>query len=67
MKTRERVFVGTFGLFLLGVGAYAMLLGETSAAWRHIGGGALCALGINALYGAITARRPWISKIGPLP
>ena len=67
MKTGERTFVVVFGFFLLGVGIYVVLLGETSAAWRYIGGGALCALGANAVYGGITGKRPWISKIGPLP
>lgn len=67
MKTGERVFVGAFGILLLSVGIYAVLLAETSPVWRYLGGGALCVLGVNAAYGAITAKRPWISRIGPLP
>lgn len=67
MKTGERVFVGAFGILLLSVGIYAVLFAETSAVWRYLGGGALCLLGVNAVYGAVTARRPWISRIGPLP
>jgi len=67
MKTGERVFVGAFGILLLSVGIYAVLLAETSPVWRYLGGGALCVLGVNPDYGAITAKRPWISRIGPLP
>ena len=67
MKTGERVFVGAFGILLLSVGIYAVLLAETSPVWRYLGGGVLCVLGVNAVYGAVTARLPWISRIGPLP
>ena len=67
MKTGERVFVGAFGILLLGVGIYAMVLVEGYATWRYLGGGVLAALGANAVYGGITGKRPWISKIGPLP
>lgn len=67
MKTGERAFVVVFGFFLLCIGIYAVLSGETSAAWRYIGGGVLIALGANAIYGGITGKRPWISRIGPLP
>ena len=67
MKTGERLFVGVFGILLLSIGIYAVLLAETSPAWRYLGGGILCVLGVNAAYGAIADRRPWISRIGPLP
>lgn len=67
MKAGERVFVGAFGILLLSVGIYAVLLVEISSIWRYLGGGVLSVLGANAVYGAITAQRPWISRIGPLP
>ena len=67
MKNGERAFVVVFGLFLLGIGIYAVLLAQTSPAWRYIDGRVLLALGSNAVYGGLTGRRPWISKIGPLP
>jgi hypothetical protein len=67
MKTGERLFVGAFGFFLLGVGIYALVFVEGYAAWRYLGGGVLCALGANAIYGGICGKHPWISKIGPLP
>ena len=67
MTSVERVFVGAFGILLLCVGVYAVLFAETSPAWRYLGGGAFCVLGVNAAYGAMTGRRPWISRIGPLP
>ena len=67
MKNGERAFVIVFGLFLLGIGIYAVLLAEISPAWRYIGGGVLIALGSNAVYGGLTGKRTWISRIGPLP
>ncbi|MCC6917257.1 hypothetical protein [Nitrosomonas sp.] len=67
MKNGERAFVIFFGLLLLGAGIYAALLTETPGAWRYIGGGVLFALGVNAVYGGLIGKRPWISKIGPLP
>jgi len=67
MKTGERAFAVVFAIFLLCAGSYVALSGETSAAWRCIGGGVLFALGANAIYGGITGKRPWISRVGPLP
>jgi cytochrome c biogenesis protein CcdA len=67
MKTAERAFVVVFGFFLLFVGIYAAFSGAASAAWRYIGGGVLIALGANAVYGGVVGKRPWISRIGPLP
>jgi hypothetical protein len=67
MGTGEKVFVGIFGLFLIGLGLYVLLFGEVSALWRYVGGLAILAIGINAVYGAISDKRPWISRIGPLP
>jgi hypothetical protein len=67
MNTGERVFVAAFGVLLLGVGIYAIGFVEGYAAWRYLGGGVLCALGGNAIYGGITRKSPWISRIGPLP
>ena len=67
MKNGERGFVVVFGLFLLVVGIYALLRVETPAAWRYVGSGVLLTLGANAVYGGLTGKRPWISRIGPLP
>lgn len=67
MGTGERIFAGLFGLFLLSLGVYVLLLGEVSATWRYIGGLAIVAIGVNAVLGAATGRRPWISRVGPLP
>ena len=67
MNTWERVFVGTFGLLLLGVGIYALMLSDASPTWRYLGAGVFGVLGLNAIYGCITGNRPWVSKIGPLP
>jgi hypothetical protein len=67
MGSGERWFVALFGLFLLGLGLYVVLLDDTDPAWRFLGGLVLIALGANAAFGAVTNRRPWISRIGPLP
>jgi hypothetical protein len=67
MGSGEKVFVGIFGLFLIGLGLYVLLFGEVSALWRYVGGLAILTIGINAVHGAISDKRPWISRIGPLP
>lgn len=67
MKNWERLFAGTFGVILLAIGLYAVFLGVATPAWRYLGGGVLCLLGANAVYGAVVSKRPWISMIGPLP
>lgn len=67
MKSWERLFVGTFGALLLSVGLYAVSLGGEYAVWRYLGGATLFVLGLNAVYGAVIGKRPWISGIGPMP
>lgn len=67
MKSWERLFVGAFGALLSSIGVYAFLYGSASPGWRYLGGGVLGALGLNAVYCAITGKRSWISRIGPLP
>ncbi|MBB3103534.1 uncharacterized membrane protein HdeD (DUF308 family) [Azomonas macrocytogenes] len=67
MGNGERSFAAIFGLLLLGTGLYALFSDQTGAAWRYIGGISLVVIGANAIYGALTRKRPWISKIGPLP
>jgi hypothetical protein len=63
----ERLFAGAFGAVLLGIGLYAVFLGPASPGWRYLGGGAFCAVGLNALYCVLTGKRPWILRIGPSP
>lgn len=67
MAKAERVFAAVFGLFLLGIGLYVLVLGEAPAAWRYTGGAVLAALGANLLYASGTGRRSWLSRVGPLP
>ncbi len=62
-----RLIAGVFGIFLVGVGAYVLLGGGTSAALRWLGGIALVLLGGNMAYSAMNSRESWISKVGPLP
>jgi len=67
MKKGERAFSAVFGLFLLGIGVYVLILGESPAAWRFIGGAVMAILGGNMLYASSTGKPSWLSKVGPLP
>lgn len=67
MKNGERAFSAAFGLFLLAIGAYVLVLGESPAAWRFIGGAVMAVLGGNMLYASITGKPSWLSGVGPLP
>jgi len=67
MGSGERIFAGVFGALLLGVGVYVLLFGVVPALWKYLTGAVLVALGANAVLGAFTGKRPWISRIGPLP
>lgn len=67
MEKGERIFSTVFGLLLLSIGLYVLVLGETHAAWRFIGGAVLTVLGGNMLYASYTGKRSWLSKVGPLP
>ena len=67
MRKGERIFSAVFGLFLLGIGVYVLILGETSAAWRFIGGAVVALLGGNMLYASCSGKPSWLSKVGPLP
>ena len=67
MKKGERIFLAVFGLFLLSIGLYTLVLGETPAAWRFMGGTVLAVLGGNMLYAFYTGKRSWLSRVGPLP
>jgi hypothetical protein len=67
MHKGERIFSAVFGLFLLSIALYVLVLGETPAAWRFIGGAVLAVLGANMLYASYTGKRSWLSRVGPLP
>jgi hypothetical protein len=62
-----RIVTGMLGTLLLCVGVFALAFSDATPAWRYLGGLAFTLLGINAVYGAITGKEPWIRKIGPLP
>jgi small neutral amino acid transporter SnatA (MarC family) len=67
MRKAERVFSTVFGLFLLGIGVYALLLSQAPTPW-HIGGGIVLALfGGNMLFASYRGKPSWLSWIGPLP
>ncbi|GIK36091.1 MAG: hypothetical protein AMXMBFR45_03830 [Gammaproteobacteria bacterium] len=65
--TGHRIFLGAFGLLLLGTGLYALLFSAAGPLLRFGAGIALVVLGANAVYAACTARQAWLSRIGPLP
>lgn len=67
MNKVERAFSTVFGFLLLGVGIYALLLGEAPALWRIGGGAVLAFFGGNMLYAAYRCKPWWLSRIGPLP
>ncbi|MCM2264571.1 MAG: hypothetical protein NDI73_05195 [Desulfuromonadales bacterium] len=67
MRKAERGFSAVFGLFLLGIGVYALLLSQAPTLW-HIGGGIVLALfGGNMLLASYRGKPSWLSSIGPLP
>lgn len=63
----ERLFAFAFGLFLVGVGLYALLFSQTNVAWRIGGGAVLILLGGNMLLSSWKGNPSWLSCIGPLP
>jgi len=67
MTKGERVFSAVFGLFLLGVGVYALLFSDVPILGRIAAGLALALFGGNMIYAAYQSKRSWLSRIGPLP
>ena len=63
----HRLFVGGFGLFLVGVGIYAIFFTGAFAILQFFGGSALVLLGGNMVVSASRARESWLSRLGPLP
>ena len=67
-RPRKRFDTATgFGLFLTGVGLYAIFFADTATAVRFAGGSVLVLAGGNMVYSACKAKQPWLSKLGPLP
>lgn len=62
-----RLFSGGFGLFLIGVGVYALFFTGDSTMMQIVGGIALVLLGFNMVISAFRARESLISRLGPLP
>lgn len=67
MSRFERWLAGLLGGLLLVSGAAAIVMFPVMDPLRSLVGAVLAALGANALYGALAGKRPWISRIGPLP
>ena len=63
----ERLCALVFGLFLVGVGAYALLFGPVSAVWRLVGGAVLMLWGRNLIQASWRGRPSWLARLGPLP
>ena len=62
-----RFFSALFGLFLTGVGIYAVFFGAADSLLRVMVGLLIALLGANMLWSAIQSKVSWLSKIGPLP
>ncbi|RPI70239.1 MAG: hypothetical protein EHM38_03875 [Geobacteraceae bacterium] len=67
MSKVERAFSAVFGLFILGVGVYALLLNQAPTPWRIGGGMVMALLGGNMLLASYRGKPSWLSWIGPLP
>jgi hypothetical protein len=67
MTKGERVFLGAFGSFLLGLGVFALGQDHLSLLWRLGGSFVLVMLGGNSLLSAIGGKSSWLSRLGPLP
>ncbi|MFV0371025.1 MAG: hypothetical protein ACK5JI_05210 [Azonexus sp.] len=64
----SQILLGAFGLFLLGVGLYALFFSNAEAGWlKYPFSLVLIVLGNNALYAAKRNTRAWLSRIGPCP
>ena len=62
-----RLLSGCFGLFLAGIGVYALVFAEPLTLLRLAAGAALVVLGGNMVAAAWKGRESWLSRIGPLP
>jgi threonine/homoserine/homoserine lactone efflux protein len=63
----HRLFLGVFGLLLMGVGIYALFSASPFTILQLAGGSALVLLGGNMVVSAWRARESWLSRLGPLP
>ena len=63
----HRLFVGGFGVFLAGVGIYAIFFTGAFTILQSAGGSALALLGGNMIVSAWRGRESWLSRLGPLP
>lgn len=67
MSKVERAFSAVFGLFLLGVGIYTLLLSQVPTPWQIAGGIVMVLFGGNMLLASYRGKPSWLSWIGPLP
>lgn len=66
-KPVYRLVSGAFGVLLIGVGLYALILAGPLTVLSAAGGLLLVAVGGNTLASAFANKESWLSKIGPLP
>ncbi|MDP2134247.1 MAG: hypothetical protein Q8J99_11600 [Sulfuritalea sp.] len=62
-----RLLTAGFGLFLSGVGLYAIFFADTATAVRYAGGAVLVLAAYNMVSAACRAKESWLSRLGPLP
>ena len=62
-----RLLSGCFGVFLAGIGLYALVFAAPLTLLRVAAGAGLVLLGGNMVVAACKGRESWLSRIGPLP
>lgn len=63
----ERIGAAVVGILFIGVALLILALMPADTTWYHIAALIVAGLGLDAIVSAIRARRPLLSRIGPLP
>ena len=63
--TIYRVLSGLFGLFLIGVGIYAIFFGVVGLFARVSVGLVITVLGAETLWSSVQSKQSWLAKLGP--
>ncbi len=66
-STAERIGAAVVGILFIGVAALILALMPADTTWHQIAALVVAGLGLDAIISAIRARRPLLSRIGPLP
>jgi len=66
-RSAYRLVSFVFGLFLTGVGIYAVFIDLVDPSLRTGAGLLITMLGANLAWSAVQSKISWLSKLGPLP